>query len=158
MNEFRHSSSIPANIKEVFEFFSKAENLERITPAFLKFRILTPLPIQMEEGVKIDYRLQIHHLPMKWRTLISEWNPPYAFTDTQLSGPYQTWIHRHTFEPAEDSETTLMTDHVQYRLFTGPLLHSWIRRDIERIFHYRNQAIRDIFTISAIKKTLIPSF
>ena len=45
-------------VAEVFEFFSRAENLERITPDHLGFEILTPTPIEMRRDVEIDYRIK----------------------------------------------------------------------------------------------------
>jgi len=127
----------------VFGFFSKAENLERITPPELGFSILTPLPIEMRQDVVIDYRIKLHGLPMRWRTLIPVWNPPYEFVDEQIKGPYKTWIHRHTFE-AIDAEHTKIIDYVRYELpFTplGDLAFPVIRRQVEGIFAHRNRVI-----------------
>jgi len=43
-----------AKSEEVWPFFSNARNLERLTPGFLKFQVLTPDPIEMKEGTLID--------------------------------------------------------------------------------------------------------
>ena len=45
---------IKAPLKNVFDFFSKPENLKEITPSKLNFKILTPTPISMKEGTLID--------------------------------------------------------------------------------------------------------
>jgi ligand-binding SRPBCC domain-containing protein len=73
-------------IAEVFEFFSKAENLEQLTPAWLNFRILTPLPIEMQPGATIAYQLRVRGIPLNWLTEIERWNPPYEFVDVQVPG------------------------------------------------------------------------
>jgi ligand-binding SRPBCC domain-containing protein len=145
LHRFQTSMELPLSVEKVFAFFSEAENLERITPPELQFRILTQLPIEMRRGALIDYRLKLQGLPFKWRTEISEWNPPHAFTDRQLRGPYHTWIHRHTFEPTSDG--TLMKDRVDYRLPFWPLgewAHPLVSRNVHRIFAFRSETIRRI--------------
>lgn len=130
---------------EVFAFFANAQNLAAITPPELSFSILTPLPIDMREGALIDYRIGLWGLPMRWKTAITKWNPPYDFTDVQLSGPYKTWIHRHRF--FESAAGTLIIDHVDYELPFGPLgalARPLVRRQLERIFEYRSERVREL--------------
>lgn len=75
--------------EEVFPFFADATNLEAITPPLLAFQVTTPRPIEMRSGTLIEYRLKIHRIPIRWRTLIEEWNPSTSFVDTQIKGPYK---------------------------------------------------------------------
>jgi ligand-binding SRPBCC domain-containing protein len=138
---------LPHSREEVFRFFSAARNLEQITPPLLKFEVLTPEPIPMGEGTLIDYRLRVHGLPLRWRTKITRWNPPYQFADIQLKGPYKVWDHTHTF--LEENGGTRMIDEVVYELPFGPLgdlVHALsVRRDVEEIFRYRNSIIGTLF-------------
>ena len=124
---------------EVFAFFADATNLERITPPFLRFRILTPPPIHMREGTLIDYRLRLYGVSFRWRTRIDVWEPPFAFTDVQLLGPYRSWIHRHAF--VEVPGGTEVHDLVDYALPLGPAgavaRRLFVRRRLERIFDFR---------------------
>lgn len=139
----QRSQVLPAEPTEVFEFFSAARNLERLTPRWLRFEVLTPEPIELREGTLIDYRLRLHGLPLRWRTRIESWEPPYAFEDRQLRGPYRLWHHRHEFAPAPGG--TLMRDIVHYGLPLGRfgrLVHALIvARDLRRIFDYRHEAV-----------------
>ena len=133
--------------EEVFAFFSDAVNLERITPPFLRFHILTPGPISMKAGTLIDYELRLYGLPFRWRTLIESFNPISSFIDVQIKGPYRTWLHRHEFEDVPGG--TQMHDRVEYEMpfgWIGNITHAlFVRRSVERIFTYRNATITEIF-------------
>lgn len=135
---------LPATRGEVFDFFSRAENLERITPPWLSFRILTPLPIEMREGALIDYRIRLRVLPMRWRTRISSWLPDQRFVDEQIKGPYTKWVHLHEFESRDGG--TWCTDRVSFESIGGAMVvNTLVKPDLLRIFSYRQQAMREIF-------------
>ncbi|MFI4897518.1 MAG: SRPBCC family protein [Phycisphaerales bacterium JB059] len=142
------SQILHAPIDRVFPFFADARNLERITPPFLQFHVLTPAPIDMNAGALIDYRLRVRGVPLRWRTQILEWNPPHHFVDLQLKGPYELWRHTHTFEPLDDHRTRC-TDTVHYRPPGGPLAPLVnalaVRRDVVKIFHHRQRALDELF-------------
>ena len=138
---------IPRPSPEVFAFFADARNLERITPPFLRFHILTPEPIVMRAGARIEYELRLHGVPVRWRTLIEEFVPNAYFVDVQIAGPYKSWRHRHEF--AEAPGGTQMRDRVEYELpfgLLGRIAHPlFVRSDVNRIIDYRNAAIREFF-------------
>jgi len=139
---------VPRTPDEVFPFFADAANLNVLTPPWLDFRILTPLPIAMQLGALIDYRIGLKGIPMRWKTLISRWNPPHAFVDEQIKGPYLLWHHTHEFVGAvQDGRMgTRCIDHVRYKHMGGPIAEALlVRRDLERIFAYRRQKMLDLF-------------
>jgi ligand-binding SRPBCC domain-containing protein len=142
-HQLARSQLVPRPISEVFAFFADARNLEVITPPFLRFSILTPMPIEIRTGSQLDYRLSLFGVPLSWRTRITDWQPNARFVDEQESGPYALWRHTHEFEVNGDS--TIMTDLVQYSLPMGPLgtlAHRlFVRGTLERIFDYRRAAI-----------------
>jgi ligand-binding SRPBCC domain-containing protein len=124
---------------ELFPFFADARNLEAITPPLLRFRVITPEPIEMRVGTLIQYRLRLHGVPISWLTSIQAWDPPHRFVDVQVRGPYALWHHTHTFQPAP--EGTLMRDTVRYAIGFGPLgdlAHRvLVQRDLNAIFDHR---------------------
>lgn len=140
---FEASQWVPTPVGQTFDFFADAANLEAITPSFLNFRILTPLPIEMRKGAQIDYWLRLDGLPVRWRTQITRWDPGRAFVDTQLRGPYAKWVHLHTFEP--EAGGTRLRDRVEYALPFDPLsrpMHGlYVRPAVERIFRHRRAVI-----------------
>lgn len=138
--------TLPRPIDEIFCFFEDAMNLEKITPEFLGFRVLTEPPIEMGAGTLIDYRIQLFGIPMRWRTLIESYDSPNMFVDTQIKGPYKLWHHTHRFRPVPNG--TEMIDSVRYQIGFGPfgeLAQSiFVKRTLKRIFDYRNQRITEL--------------
>ena len=142
--ELHSSVTLPQPLDEVFPFFADARNLERLTPPWLRFAVLTPGPIEMRPGATIDYRLRLRGVPLRWRSEITVWEPPFRFVDEQRRGPYRLWIHEHRFE--EDAGRTLAHDHVRYALPGGWLADRLlVRRDLQRVFEYRRQILLDLF-------------
>lgn len=151
VHELRREQLVRADLPEVFEFFSQAHNLERLTPDWLRFEVLTPEPVPMGEGTVIDYRLRLHGLPLRWRSRIERWEPRRAFVDRQVHGPYRLWHHRHEFEAAGSG--TIVRDIVHYALPWGPigrLAHALlVRRDLARIFDFRTEAVERVLGAAA---------
>ena len=137
---------LPKPLDEVFPFFSRPENLQKLTPPWLDFRIVEA-PEQLARGARIKYRLRWHFLPILWTSEISEWEPPHKFVDRALSGPYALWNHEHSFESCKGG--TKMRDCVTYALpfgWFGTLAHRFrVRRDIERIFQFRQDQMHHLF-------------
>lgn len=137
---------IPRELSTVFDFFANAENLGRITPDWMHFRILSPLPIEMRKGTRIDYTIRLAGVPMRWRTRIETWEPGRCFSDVAERGPYALWEHTHSFTGHEGG--VLMVDRVRYALPLGPLgrvAHALaVRAMLSAIFDYRFQRIREL--------------
>jgi ligand-binding SRPBCC domain-containing protein len=109
---------VPIGVEEAFAFFADAWNLDAITPPWLRFRILEA-PRTLGRGSLLVYRLRLFGLPIRWRTEIVEWRPPFGFKDVQLAGPYARWEHTHRLRRVDGG--TEICDHVVYRLPFEPL-------------------------------------
>lgn len=144
--QFEQVQFIPRPRSEVFAFFADAANLERLTPSFLRFRILTRLPVEMKPGTLIDYQLSLYGVPLSWRTRIETFQPEVCFSDIQLKGPYRRWHHVHEFRDRDGG--TEMHDRVSYELPLGPLgalaRALFVRRSLEQIFAHRRAVVSQI--------------
>lgn len=137
------------SIEEVFNFFCKAENLDKITPPILGFRIITPLPVEMKKGTLIDYKIKLNGIPFNWQTEITKWDPPHSFEDTQLKGPYKMWVHEHKF--IERNNKTFMTDTVRYispgGVFEFIPHNLFVKKKVNLIFDYRQKIFDELFSL-----------
>jgi ligand-binding SRPBCC domain-containing protein len=144
---FRAEQLVARPLNEVFDFFSRAENLQELTPPWLHFHILSVDPQPVRKGTLIRYSLRWRIFPIRWTTEIVEWDPPHGFVDVQLKGPYQLWRHQHRFI-AEGNGTRIL-DEIQYRLpfgVLGKVAHALkVRHDVEGIFNYRKSAVEKQF-------------
>jgi ligand-binding SRPBCC domain-containing protein len=134
---------VPRPLEQVFEFFARAENLETITPPFLRFAFAGAPPSEMRPGLTISYRLSLFGLPVRWTSLIEIYEPQVRFVDRQTHGPYKLWRHLHEFRAVPGG--TEVRDQVDYELPLGPLgqvAHAlFVRRTLDRIFAYRREMI-----------------
>ena len=141
------SHIVAAPLARVWEFFSSAANLGRITPRSMGFDILTENP-STETGALIDYKVRpVFGIPTHWQTLIDEVEAPTRFRDTQVKGPYKSWVHEHRFTEVEGG--VRMDDRVDYEMPFGPigaLGHRMaVRNQLEWVFDFRTTAINNIF-------------
>jgi ligand-binding SRPBCC domain-containing protein len=135
---------LPRPRDEVFRFFADPKNLERLTPTWLSFKLSRKIPAAINKGSQLNYRLRIHGVPIRWQSLISDWEPPHRFVDRQTRGPYRLWVHEHNF--TEDRGGTLVGDKVEYSVPGGSLVQKFIvAPDLERIFKYRHTVLQEIF-------------
>lgn len=135
---------VARGIREVFDFFSDPKNLDQLTPPWMNFHIVRSSTPTIGTGTLIDYKLRVRGLPLRWRSRILEWNPPYGFADEQVRGPYRSWLHRHTFEDL--GARTRCLDVVRYTVLGGALVNRlFVKPDLERIFDYRTEQLVKIF-------------
>ncbi len=140
---------LPVNIDKAWGFFSKPENLDRITPGWLRFEILSIPADEMYPGMLIEYVIKaLAGIPMRWLTEITHVQKPEIFVDEQRLGPYRFWHHQHIFHTVP--EGVKMTDLVHYSLpfprLSFPLHALVIRPRLEEIFAFRRQVLSEIFS------------
>jgi uncharacterized protein YbjT (DUF2867 family)/ligand-binding SRPBCC domain-containing protein len=143
----RSSQFIARPVDEVFAFFADPQNLRRLTPASMGIEFRST-DFAMREGLEIEYRIRpLFGIPVTWRAVIEDYDPPRGFSDSQLRGPYRRWEHRHTFRAVEGG--TQVDDEVTYEMPFGPLgrlAHRLaVKSELEQIFSHRARAIERIF-------------
>ena len=130
---------LPHRHQQVFKFFADPINLNRLTPAWLHFEMLTA-PAEIRQGSLLDYRLRLRGIPLRWQSQIEIWEPPLRFVDRQTRGPYSLWVHEHTF----------VADRVDYAVPGGSLVQKcFVAPDLRRIFQYRQSVLQNIFAPAA---------
>ncbi len=146
------SQTVPASPARVFEFFSRPENLARITPPEFGV-VIRSADRAVRAGLVIDYEVRpLLGIGTTWRTRIDECDPPHGFADVQLRGPYRRWEHRHVFSAAGNG--TRIDDEVVYELplgrFGDALHDRLVRPALERMFRYRAAALDAIFAHAGV--------
>jgi ligand-binding SRPBCC domain-containing protein len=144
--ELRCLLHAPLPLDQTFAAFEDPRNLARITPPWLRFEIRSSDRLDMKVGLEIDYTIRWIGLPMRWRSVISDYEAPYRFVDEQVIGPYAYWRHLHEFKSAEGG--TLVADRVRYSLPMGPLGRVAHRvavgRQLLAIFRFRQKAMAQL--------------
>lgn len=147
--QFKSEHFLPITMENAWDFFSSPENLAKITPPEMDFKVLTKSgPDEIYDGMLIDYSIKpLFGIPMYWQTEIYMVDKPNCFADRQLKGPYKLWEHKHTFIKKEGG--VLMEDEVNYQLplgITGQIIHSiLVRKMVENIFIFRRKVLDQIF-------------
>lgn len=135
--------TVPRPRPEVFAMFENPRNLALITPKGLGFQVLSEGDLTMRVGLEIDYRFRWLGLPMRWRTLITEYDRLNHFVDEGIRSPYRLWRHRHEFTDVPAGTEVL--DTVMYAMpfgFVGRLANAvTVHRQLLNIFEYRQRTL-----------------
>lgn len=142
---------LPAPPQRVWDFVSDCRHMNHVIPRFMRFEVQglaeDESPPRLGVGVTYDYRLRLHGLGFRWRTLVTEVDEPRRFVDIQAEGPYVRFSHEHTFEPMEVG--TMTRDVLRYRPPGGPLARAvnaaYVRRDLRKLFVCRHRRLAELF-------------
>lgn len=140
---------VPQPLDKVWDFFSRPENLMKITPEGVFKSIQTDLNgVEMYEGMIIQYTIApILNIPMNWVTEITKIKDKSYFIDEQRFGPYAFWHHQHHFEAVEGG--TQMRDILHYKVpipIIGDIADAiLVDGQVEKIFAYRTEVVNKVF-------------
>jgi len=147
---FSTQQNIPADLSEVWQYFSDPSNLKRITPSALGFEVISeaqPRP-DIYAGQVIEYRVSpLLGIPLYWMTEITHVKSEQYFVDEQRQGPYSLWHHQHHFKKIAGGVE--MTDMVHYKIpgwFLGDMVNSLlVKAQLQKIFHFRHRQVEAAF-------------
>jgi len=145
------SQLLPLTLAEAWDFFSRPDNLARITPPNLGFEITSPLPERMYAGMIVSYRVSpFGGLCVPWVTEITQVREPEFFVDEQRSGPYRFWHHQHRF--IANANGVSVEDIIHYAVKGGPLgqllNRVLVRPKLNEIFEFRRRTLTTLFNSS----------
>jgi ligand-binding SRPBCC domain-containing protein len=142
---------VKTDLQTLWDFISLPENLSKITPPEMDFRITFRSSLnggRMYPGQIIAYK--VRPLPVfdaSWVTEITQVQEKKFFIDEQRFGPYKFWHHQHIIKEVPDGVE--MTDIVSYKLpmgFIGRWFGGWmVRRQLKKIFDYRSRQMEKLF-------------
>ena len=148
MYQLKRQQLVKTDMATCWDFFSSPGNLQKITPKYMGFDVLTEVPEKMYEGLMIEYRVRpLLGIPMNWITEITHVKEHQFFVDEQRKGPYRIWHHEHHFETVDNG--VLMSDIVSYELpfgILGKIAHPiLVQRKLNEIFDFRFEIVEEIF-------------
>ncbi|MBS1509100.1 MAG: SRPBCC family protein [Bacteroidetes bacterium] len=148
----KRTQILPITLQHAWDFFSTPDNLAKITPPHMGFKILYQSGgDKAYAGQIIRYKLSVlPGIKVHWMTEITQVKEPQYFIDEQRFGPYALWHHQHHFREVENGVE--MTDEVSYAIplgVLGRLAHAlFVGREVNRIFDFRTEKLKQIFPSS----------
>lgn len=148
LRTFERDQFLPVGIDQAWAFVSNPRNLPRITPSSLDFRIVSPVPERMYDGLTIEYKVRpLLGIPVRWVSLIKDIKAPHRFTDEQVKGPYAFWSHTHIL--SEVPGGVLMEDVIHYAPPLDGVL-PWLNDlvvlpRLKKIFEFRSRTLNELF-------------
>ena len=140
MLHFQHSSIINASPEVVWKFHERQDILQLLTPPWQPVQV-----VRREGGLEVgaitEFKLFLGPVPLTWLARHTECEKYRLFTDTQISGPFESWIHRHRFE-LENGRKTKLIDDISYVMPGGQTIEfmgGWlVQAQLEAMFRYRH--------------------
>jgi ligand-binding SRPBCC domain-containing protein len=149
---YSKSSEIQTSTRDAFAWHESPDALERLIPPWQRVTV-EQAPTSLGDGAIAVLALHIGPMKLRWvarhRDFIDRGEDGGEFTDEQVSGPFASWVHRHTVRTTGPTSCVL-DDRIEYALPLGRLgeiLTGWyVRKKLARMFDYRHA-----ITISALR-------
>jgi ligand-binding SRPBCC domain-containing protein len=144
---FFRRTKMPASAEEVYAFHEGPDALARLIPPWERVRILLP-PASLAAGTRVVLRQWLGPIPVRVEAVHDACQPGRSFVDRMVKGPFESWVHEHSFEPVDGASSWLVDD-VEYTLPLEPmsqLVAGLIERRVARMFAWRHQVTYEAMT------------
>jgi len=151
--EFHHSFVVKAPLEDVRDFHAQSASMGAITPPPVIVRVHSA-PALLSEGDTMDFTMWLGPLPVRWVAKI-EAVTPTSFVDRMLRGPFNKWVHRHSFVAIDDGHTAVK-DHVEVTLSSNPfwkVVGAFMWLNLPVLFAFRQFKTRSILQAAATNKS-----
>lgn len=156
MPTYRRSTRVRAPLEEVWEFHSRIDGLEALTPAFMNLRVDAVVgpdgerdPGVLEAGARAYSSIRPFGVGprQRWLSVITDRHEEEGaayFVDEMEEGPFPHWRHAHRF--FADGGETVVDDRVEYELpiVPGPLAEYVGRIGLEPMFRHRHRTTKEL--------------
>lgn len=146
-------TELPTSIEQSFAYHDRPGALQRLVPPWESVE-LEHSDNSLAVGSRVVMKTKVMGVPLRWIAEHTEYDPPNLFADTQVSGPFASWDHRHEFSSLEATPNlSQLRDHIRYQLPMGWLGHllgsAKARKTIEAMFAYRHRVTHDDLQLAA---------
>lgn len=142
---FALQSAMPVPAEVLYAWHTRPGAFERLAPTWERLRLLARSGPGVETGTRLRFAVKKGPLWLPWEALHTDHVPGESFTDTQVKGPFASWVHTHRFLPG-GAEGSTLSDRVEYRLpggvIGGALGGALAQRAVERMFAFRHARTR----------------
>ncbi len=142
---FVKESVFNASPERVFAFHELPDAFERLMPPWEDAVIIQKADISVIGSQAIIDTKILGLLTVRWVAEHTAYNPPRMFEDTQVSGPFKSWRHRHIITPHPDG--AMLRDEIEYEppmwflgVIAAPVA---VVPKLERMFDHRHIITRE---------------
>ena len=143
MPRFVHESEIPFPADKVFGWHTQPGALERLLPPWEDVRVVSREG-GIDSGGIVVIRAKRGPLSAEMKVRHTTFEEGRLFRDEQVSGPMESWVHSHEFEPRGNG-STLLRDRIEWTPPGGAagkiFARGVIEAELRRFFAFRGKRI-----------------
>lgn len=147
MEMFEARVELPCSVEDVFDLVARPEGIKKISPPEMGL-FFTNSPERYALGSKVEFKIQALGLVREITHEVTAFDDPRSFTEEQIAGPFQHWVHEHLFETRKGGGCVAI-DRIQFQPPGGVagmiMTASRIRDNLEEGFDYRHEQLERHF-------------